>query len=248
MKQMKFFLVALMAVMSVTFTSCLNGESNPIVQVGEIVRANYMGNFTNQFNMKLVPTNSTDIYTGNMYYIVYEYDSSTITSNTTSVDITLFAATCVDGPSVHSTSVTANAPIYGFNTQGYEIPRFFDENTLVIPFFYWFKEETDETKHKAEMDKHSFILYYDHDAIKETDTELNFYLVHQINETEPTERLKYTGDFKTYNLSGAIADFKGVTGKVPSKIIVNAKTNNISNTLDNANNGKITLEYKSKSE
>lgn len=244
MKQVKFFLVALMAaVMGVSVSSCMNGENDPTVQTGDVVRANMItGGFTDRNGMKLVPS-TPSILSGDMYFINFQYDSSTLTANSKTVDITLMSTpTCIDGKEISSSVVEPNVAIYGFSSS-YIIPFLFDSNTLVIPFYYWLKNVSGKDL-ETELAKHDFTLYYDSEKIKEGDTELDLYLSHKINDEDLTGRGVYTGEYKAFNLRYVISEFKEKSKSSLSKINLHAKVNSNSYKLDEANDAKVTLDYK----
>lgn len=248
MKQVKFFLVALMAVvMGMSVTSCMgDGENDPTVRTGDVVRANMAGSFTDRNGMKLVPA-SPSYLTGDMYFVNFQYDSSTITANSTSVDITLLSTpSCIDGESVESVEKEPNVAICGFSTS-YIVPYLFDNYTLVIPFYFWTKNVSG-TELETEIAKHKFILSYDREALKEGDTELDLYLTDNLDDTD-LKREVYTGMYRAYNLRGAIADFENITKTKLTKINLRAKTNSNSNSLtENVTDAKVSLEYKSNKE
>lgn len=244
MKQMKFFLVALMTVvMGMTVTSCLKGDDNPVRQARTIVKADYMGSsFTDAYGMKYTPV-TPQALSGRIYMITYQFDSSLINANTKSIEITLLdAPSCLDGLNVLSSVQEPNCPIYGFSTQG-DIPFFFDKTTLVIPFYYWVKNVNSGTEAEAEIAKHKFYLCYDRSAITEDATDLELTLTHVLDDENLT-RQTFTGVYKAYDIASAINDFTSITGSKPTKVVLNAKTNAASNTLDGASNGRVTLEYK----
>lgn len=239
MKQMKFFLLALTVLMGVSFTSCLDNDDDGMRIAGDVFRANMMGtSFTDATGRKWVPT-APVMVEGNMYYINFQYNQKQYDPNSKTAEMTILSNMCIDGEVVRNTPVMEeNAPIYAFSAN-YPIPYLFDSHTLTVPFFYWVKDTEDEAK------KHKFILYYDNAAINEGDTELHVYLTHVIDDTDITGRNKYTTEYKAFDLQAALYEFQNKAGNKPSKVILHAKTNDQSNTLDNAKDGKVSLDYKS---
>ena len=90
MKQMKFLLVALMAVvMSVSVTSCMNGENNPIytgLAVAECV-GTYPATFAVSNNQKLVVKDATllDLKYGTTYMFYYQFNTEEQSASAASI-------------------------------------------------------------------------------------------------------------------------------------------------------------------
>ena len=81
MKQVKFFLVALMAVvMGMSVTSCMNGDNNTARQLFTIAKCTspYPATFQKPTGQKLVINDASliTLNTGELYNFWYEYDSA----------------------------------------------------------------------------------------------------------------------------------------------------------------------------
>lgn len=176
MKQVKFLLVALMAVvMGMSVTSCMKGEENNIVQRNEFVRVNkydFPISFTTMAGEKLVPTQPIMTADEDIAMIYYQYDRTTIAANATSVTITLLADPSYINESDVVTSATAapaNAPVMTLEpATAYGIIKggFFDKNTLLIPIAYKYKKYDKTEDAIAEQKKHSFYLVYDAENVE----------------------------------------------------------------------------------
>lgn len=130
MKQMKFFLVALMAVvMGVSVTSCMNGDDNNGPQsFGVIAKLDsYASSFKTMDGIKWIPTDPTSIMLLNpgMYIVNGQYNVEDVNVNTTSITFTLTSTpTNIDGPSVTSTPDAADATMYALNYENTYYPYF----------------------------------------------------------------------------------------------------------------------------
>lgn len=169
MKQVKFLLVALMAVvMGVSVTSCMKGEENNIVQGSALVRVNksdFPISFTPMGGGKLIPTQPIMTAEEDMAIIYYQYDRTTIAPGATSINVTLLAdPSYIKESYVSTSSIDANAPVMTLEpvlTYGVEKGVFFDKNTLVIPIAYKYKRYEKAEDAAAELKKHRFDLVYD---------------------------------------------------------------------------------------
>lgn len=260
MKQVKFFLVALMAVvMGMSVTSCMNGDNNTARQLFTIAKCTspYPATFQKPTGQKLVINDASliTLNTGDLYKFWYEYDSAEQPDNSETLYVTLFGgstpasinAKYEEGPTNASESSEANAPLYVFNSASDYSTQpavLFDQQYLVIPVIYWVKVENSAEEQKKELEKHSFILTYDEETLKPGATELVLTLNHVINtegEAENVSRDRYTSDYKAYRLDYAMGAFNSHTGQKPTKITVKAKVNSSRNTLDGATDA--TWEY-----
>lgn len=169
MKQVKFLLVALMAVvMGVSVTSCMKGEDNNIVQRNEFVRVNkydFPISFTTIAGEKLIPTQPIMTADEDIAMIYYQYDRTTIAANATSVTITLLADPSYINESYAVASATpANAPVMTLEpATAYGVVKggFFDKNTLLLPIAYKYKKYDKTEDAIEEQKKHSFYLVYE---------------------------------------------------------------------------------------
>jgi len=238
MKSIKSLMVVLTLTMGVFFSSCLSGsDGDNTVTTGSILRYYNTGTFIDSSGYFYYPTGSSYSISGtigDMYYVYYQYDSSTVTSTSTGVNITLLSTpTCIDGLMVSETEVTSTAALYGIQYSSY-VPALFDKNTLVMPILYWYYPAETTAELTAEVRKHTFKLYYVADNIGSNDTTLNLYITHQINETTTLDRTKYTLTYQSYDISNAMEDFDNITGSTPTKIIIHGKVNTTSDVLSSA--------------
>lgn len=251
MKQVKFFLVALMAAVSVLFTSCLNGDENTVrEQVPAIVKCigTYPPTFQTSYGQKLVVNDASliSLNLGEIYFFYYRYDSAEQPDNSPTLNVQLYggstpvsvSAKYSEGPMMGTESNKANAPLYAFNTDNMLRPEAvaFGEGELYIniPVIYWVKAENNEVK-TEELNKHSFILTYD--EIKTGDTELVMTLNHVINDgaEESVERKDKTASYyKLYNLTNLKNAFQSTSGQKLAKITIKAKVNTSKNSLEDA--------------
>ncbi|WP_294470215.1 hypothetical protein [uncultured Bacteroides sp.] len=250
MKQMKFFLVALMTVvMSVSVTSCMNGDDNTIRQREAIAKciSTYPPTFQFESGQKFVVDDMSllTLETGSLYYFIYEFDSAEQDENSSTLNVKIISgapskvdADVNEGPTNITESTKANAPLFTFNadlsTQPFDR---YDQQYIVIPVVYWVKVEGTSEDQKKEFDKHSFILTYDEDEIGADATELVLTLNHVINTTgeENVTRDRYTATYKAYRLDYALSAFSSKTGgKKPTKITIKAKVNASRNDLSGA--------------
>lgn len=179
MKQMKFFLVALMAVvMGMSVTSCMNGDDNHNVTMTVPVKYNYGSFLMGDGTTKLVPTTELGLLDGTMFIISCQYDQSQVTANSTSIPVTLLSTPlCIDpkgNETLTQTKTEPTNPLYSLDKQQSSLV-YYDKNTIVLTMPYWVKV-TNSSVEDSEVKKHSFVLSYDPD-IKATDTKLNYILV-----------------------------------------------------------------------
>ena len=174
MKQMKFLLVALMAVvMSVSVTSCMNGENNPVytgLAVAECV-STYPATFAVSNNQKLVVKDATllDLKYGKTYMFYYQFNTEEQSVSAASITVTLYqgsAPVAIDadddeGPVANSADYEADAALYSLGTSLFPSSFLLYNKKLLVPFGYWVKVEENTDKQKEELNKHSFVLTYD---------------------------------------------------------------------------------------
>ena len=235
MKQVKFFLVALMAVvMGVSVTSCMNGDDNSGPRTLSVIAKldSYGSNFKMIDGTKLVPTDPTSIMLLNsgMYIVNGQYNVEDVNVNAASITFTLTSTpTNIDGPSVTSTPDDADATMYALNYENTYYPYFFDKNTLILPAMFHFKNSSVSTELEAELKKHKFILSYDAEKVAEGGETLDLYVNHIITEDKDETRTSYTVSYQAYDLSSVLHQFTNL-----KKIIVHAQVNTSSNKLDNS--------------
>lgn len=166
MKQVKFLMLALVVLMGVGFTSCMNGENDTTVRAGGLVKVeSSLGVtwFKDVNGVKLYPSATSmasmkavsgfDPSAGDMAYIIYQYDSATQSSTdnlqllyATELDATVESVQKPEeGGERPSNDSIAKAPIrnlkgtislYGGGTIQYE-PFMFDKSTLMLQIDYF---------------------------------------------------------------------------------------------------------------
>lgn len=235
--------------MGIGFTSCMNGENNSIVSrpiFARLIEYSIPDQFKDAGGMRIVPSSALVGSEGDMFYLYCQYDQSLITENSTSVNVTLLTTPiCIDGPALRGFEVTPDAPLREWKDSN-EYPFYFDKNTLICPITYWVKYEADADAQKKELAKHSFIISYDPASFTVDSKELVLTMNDIVDdaEDEVVKRDKYTNDYKSYNLSSALYDFKVATGgNSPVKIVIKAKVNSSKNTLEDATDSSIELSY-----
>ena len=246
MKQVKFFLVALMAVvMGMSVTSCMNGDDNHNVTMTVPVKYNYSSFLMGDGTTKLVPTTELGLLDGIMYIISCQYDQSQVSANSNSIPVTLLSTPlCIDPKGDESLSTTKTKPtnpLYSLDKQQSSLV-YYDKNTIVLTMPYWVKV-TNSSVEDSEVKKHSFVLAYDPD-IKATDTKLKLYISHVVDdaEGETVTRSNFTYAYRAYSISSALYQFKEKTGKLPQYLVLKAETNSSKDELKDEN-GETSVEY-----
>ncbi len=231
MKQMKFFLLALMAVvMGISVTSCLNGDDNHNVIMTVPVKYNYGSFLMGDATTKLVPTTELGFLDGNMYIISCQYDQSQVTANSTSISVTLLSTPlCIDpksNESLTTTKAVPTNPLYSLDKQQSSL-AYYDKNTIVLTMPYWVKVTNNSSIEDSEVKKHSFVLSYDPEAITASDTKLKLYISHVVEDAgETVTRSNFTYAYRAYSIRAALDAFKEKTGKLPKSLELTAKINN----------------------
>lgn len=243
MKQVKLFLVVLMVVvMGVSVTSCLKGDDNQNVTMTLPVKYDF-SSFIAPDGTKLVPTTDVRVLTGTMYIITYQYDRSQVTDNKRLSVTLLGSPLCIDpkgNEGLTTQKTEATNPLYALNKEQFGLV-YYDKNTIVVTMPYWVKVEGN-TVEESEAKKHSFILSYDPETIKASDTKLTLNISHCIEEeTESVTRSNWTYAYRAYSLYGALYQFKEKTGKMPQYLVLKAQTNSSEDKLKE--NGESTVEY-----
>lgn len=244
MKQMKFFLVALMAVMSVTFTSCLKGDDNNTWTLTIPVKYNYSSFLTGD-GVKLIPTTDLGVLTGNMYLIACQYDQSQVTDATKEIPVTLLGTpVCIDPKNdeyLTTYKKEPTNPLYTLDKSQSSL-IFYDKNTIFLTMPYWV-EVKGNTLEDSEVNKHSFALSYNPEEISESDIKLVLNISHCVEEeSEKVTRSGVTYAYRAYSISTALNQFKEKTGKLPQYLILKSQTNSVEDKLK-TENGESTVEY-----
>lgn len=252
MKHFKLLLSVVVFTLALTFTSCM--ENDPTVN--DIAFGKVTSTFPYEISvgevLKMVPTNqsalsSKELYNGDIVYFSFSYnsDEQTVTPTTKTLNVLIGElinlgrneARVLDSngedemfenATVLYLSSNSSSSSYAFN--------YFDKNTLILPISFLAKED---------MEKHSFTLVCDKTEITSSDTELKFYLRHKSAEEKST---LLASTLKAFNIGRALEEFKGVTGKSPTKITIMTKESdkNGSDSLDDAKEElqSYSVEYK----
>ena len=230
MKQVKFFLVALMAVvMGMSVTSCMNGDDNHNVTMTVPVKYNYGSFLMGDGTTKLVPTTELGFLDGNMFIISCQYDQSQVTANSTSIPVTLLSTSlCIDpkgNEGLNPQKTEPTNPLYSLDKQQSSLV-YYDKNTIVLTMPYWVKV-TNSSVEDSEVKKHSFVLSYDPEAMTASDTKLKLYISHVVEDAgETVTRSNFTYAYRAYSIRAALAAFKEKTGKLPKYLELTAEINN----------------------
>lgn len=233
MKQMKFFLVALMAVvMSVSVTSCMNGENNTKITdypiIGRVTENMLTFKFVSldgyTYNVQNVVTDALNFYTGDYIIASCSYDTETdIDLAAKTVNVTVSAAEKISGNAVYPTTLAddeGETPSYASNRGVYSVtdaqPAMIDNNNLLAVIRYFAFEK---------RDSHTFsMVYYTDETEMKDKTELKVYLRH--NSSEDVEKETYQDIvYRVFNLSGPLGEFYRINGTYPTKITIVAETN-----------------------
>jgi hypothetical protein len=225
MKQMKFFLVALMAVvMGMSVTSCMKGEENngpfPVSVVAKL-ETSYSGYFKMIDGTKLVPTAASSLnmpLSSGMYAVTGQYNKEDVDVNAGAITFTLASSSNIDGTSISDVEVTPDITLFALEYQNV-YPYLFDKNTLIIPALIWAKG-TSEAEVTEDSKKHSLTLTYD--EIEAGDTELVLHLNDVI--TEKADRKVLTVKHQAYNFSSLLSQFGGKLKKITIKAKVNSSS------------------------
>ena len=246
MKQMKFLLVALMAVvMGLSVTSCMNGDDNNGPQTFGVIAKldSYASSFKTMDGTKWIPTDATSIMllSSGMYIVNGQYNREDVNANTASITFTLTSTpTNIDGPSVTSTPETANATMYALNYENAYYPYLFDKNTLILPAMFHFKNSSVATELEAELKKHKFIISYDEEEVAKGGETLDLFVNHVVTDDEKVVRDSYTVSYEAYDLSYIISRYSNL-----KTITIHAQVNRTSDDLANSSTkeDKFDIDY-----
>lgn len=229
MKQLKFLMVAFTLLMGVSFTSCLNGDTDPTVTNSMPLKListypSYTFQFPNN-GLKVVAINNTglmnsNLKVGDIAYITYSFNSEeqpvTGTTKEISAQVQLLFPNGNSNCSTGTYSLVAadsevgnnyeNATIIdlGSSSSGYPM-LYYDKNTLIMFIAYYAKSPENF------VSLHKFTLVYDESKNEGQDDVMNLYLRHYNSEPEADLR---ASSFKAFDLSEFLLRF----GKTPTKI------------------------------
>ncbi len=247
MKQFKFLSMALILLMGVSFASCLDDDDDDdsvydwagFVYVrstyGSVYFVDSTGNIispTSTSVSELETSYGIDISSYKFAY-VYTKDLSSTTTSTSSntyyvslVAIELCSygdATVAETEEELATVAPETAPIisfyyedsyyqYSYQYSSSIYPALFDESTLVVPIYWWMGSTS------SLISQHTFVLACVTEEIEANDTELVFYLHHDVGTDEAVSNYSYT--CYGFNIDDAVETFENITGRVPSKLTV----------------------------
>jgi hypothetical protein len=253
---MKIFLATLMAMMmSLSITSCINGEDNtkrdnePII--GQVKDGTFGLSFINLTSYdylgytavsKNMPTDMPTLYSGDFILTACSYDTQTDVDNANkTMNVTVNYVEKISGNSVIGTTKSeddsegslykSNRGIKSLNEAG--APNMIDNYNLFMGISYFGQEKASD---------HTFSLVYHTDASEMTGTTLKIYLRHTSQETQDKET--YAGfSYKIFNLSQPLTEFRSVTGNYPTTITIVAEINNVDASVPNTTTN-VTMSYK----
>ena len=229
MKQMKFFLVALMAVvMGMSVTSCMKGENNTIVPVYGVITL--VNTFPYQFQVEgsnvifeassmSIPGLSSDAYNGDIVLLNAQYDTETqpVDQNTKKITIEVAGAEKLNVNSYTSLSdVTYNRSIISLSRYGSSVsPYLYSAKWIIFPMPFCVEKEEN-------VSSHTFYLVYDKDNAGNNENTMVLRLRHSSTEDAEKEKTVVTR-YKAFNIANIIDSFEGAQLKT-IKIIVPEQT------------------------
>ncbi len=263
MKKQKLAVVFAALLTMVGFSSCLNGETDPTVSPKEFMKVNggvgYYS-FTSSLGYTITPANMSalkDVQLSTSYaYVIYSYDSSLMELNEDK-SATINAVVGIrDGWAMPRATVEedGNAPIYSLqnNTEliYYGYPAYlayYDKYNLFIPITYYYdsseKSGEDSEESGADIDTHSFALYYDSEEASDKGT-LLMHLRHKVINPD-TKRDKTNTESVHFNIAAVLSAYTAKTGiSMPDKIVIEYEESQTSS-YDNTTSNKLEFEYKS---
>lgn len=227
MKQVKFLLVALMAVvMGVSVTSCMKGEDNSIVPVGGIITLK--NTFPYQFQVEgggvvyeasnlTLPGLSADASTGDIILMQAQYDTKkqAVDQNTKKIVVDVSLASKLN---VNTTSSVAdveyNRSIIPLSRYGDVAPFLYSKNWIIFPTpFYVEKEES--------ISNHQFYLVYDKTHADNNTNTMVLRLRH-VSADDAAKETIVKSPYKAFNLRSVVDVFEGELKTI--KIITQEQT------------------------
>lgn len=215
MKQVKFLLVALMAVvMGVSVTSCMKGEDNSIVPVGGIITLK--NTFPYQFQVEgsgvvyeasnlTIPGLSADVSTGDIILLQAQYDTKkqAVDQNTKKIVVDVSAALKLNEKTMSSLDdVEFNRSIIPLSRYGSDVvPFLYSANWVIFPMpFYVEKDES--------ISNHQFYLVYDK---KHADNNTNTMVLRlrHVSSDDATKETIIKSPYKAFDLRNVVSAFEG---------------------------------------
>lgn len=253
MKQVKFLMVALTILMGTMVTSCMNGETDPMVSGTNFMRIKSGDGLFSKYvfeageNLTFTATNTIDKFEasrGDIALVYWRYDSSLqeVNQNTKNVDVEVLGANNITSDfSVAEAEgemgdVESNVPVMTLEPNTMK-PGFYDKNNLILSIGH---------KAEADLSKHKFTLVYlETEEVEEksdSDTTLKLYLRHVTSE-DMSKETKNGISYCAFDFSRALSLFNDKNGKNPTKIVVVVKENSDANKLEDAKDREYSLDY-----
>ena len=238
MKQVKFFLVALMAVvMGMSVTSCMNGDDN--TQVNDLpvlgkVKDSFLGlTFTSldgfTFKSKNTVEGTTNFMTGDFIVAMCSYDREVdIDYTTNTINATIGSTEKISGNAVHSTTKAEDEgehPSYVSDRGVISItdlkPAMIDNYNLLVPIQYFAFEK---------IASHTFFMvYYSDENELKGKTDLKLFLRHTSTEEKAKETYR-AFSYRVFDIRSAIEAYKNANeGRYPSNITIVSEANSSNN-------------------
>lgn len=264
MKQLKFLMAALLMVMGVTLSSCLNSEEGEYddIYCTALVNSNYLGYtyFEASNGDKLYPTPASVAQIEAQGYKISDYKMALIqgrslekneTTNTNTepgkIDFTLTGflpyeyGTAIVAETMENMAQLApeTSPIITMKiSNGYQtiVPSQFNNNVVILPIAWALQDSKDA------YDKHQLALACSLDEVKSGDKEIVFYIRHDNGGDEKTET--YAAPLYGYDISEALEKFQEIAGNVPTKVIIKAHENSQHSTEIPENYTEYSIDYK----
>lgn len=235
MKQMKFLLVALMAVvMGMSVTSCMNGEESTIVPVSGIItlKSNI---FVPEFQVTgggvtFVSNNPVEglssAQAGDIIFLNAQYDRSTqaVDQNSTRIKIDVIFAYKLNTYATARSYATeveagnlANRSIIPLSDLS-AVPSMYDSDWVVMPIPYYMEKYENISQHSFEL------VYFENEEVKNSTLRLHLY--HTSTEDITKEKaINVTFNpyesYKAFNISSLISKFKiNNKGQAPQSIVI----------------------------
>lgn len=228
MKKMKLAALFVAAASMVGFTSCLDGDTDTTRYGNEIMKVSgafgYY-NFQSNGGYSVVPVNSSDLaeltLSNPFAWVYYSYDSSTVTENAPSLDAQIISVTEIKTSAVSVAAATdddGNAPIYDVpNLVGGDHPLCYDQNSLFLPLAYYYAASDDKDKLEAELNAHTFTLYYNEE--KSTEAVMFLQLRHDVTDTS-VNRTTRGGEYRYFPIASLLSTYRTTYSSLPPKITV----------------------------
>ena len=230
MKQMKFFLMALMAVvMGVSVTSCMKGDDNPIVPVNGIITLK--NTFPYQFQVEgsdvvfeasnmTIPGLASDAYSGDIVLLNSQYNRNEqpVDQNTKKIIVEALGALKLNSNTLATSSndVASNRSILPLSNYGYDLaPYLYGPNWIIFPMPFYVEKQDD-------LSAHMFYLVYDKEHADNNQNTMVLRLRH-VSSGDVKKETTIVTTYKAFNIRNLVSEFAGETLKT-IKIITQEKS------------------------